>query len=188
MCLETDPEGSQESRKAAEPTDSTELGDWGSYTICLNLGECSLGRAAGRYVHAHWIINVWLEHLFFENGLSVERDGHAFPWGSAWKALVRSGQDWAAWGWKPLNGPKFMVSAPKTVRKATDWEILVHRWRYFFFFLFFLGHTCGIWKYPGKGSNQSCSHSNTRSLIHWAKPGIEPVSSWILVVFVSTVP
>ena len=26
-----------------------------------------------------------------------------------------------------------------------------------------------------------CSHSNARSLTHWARPGIEPVSSWILV-------
>ena len=29
------------------------------------------------------------------------------------------------------------------------------------------------------------AHSNTRSLTHWARPGIEPVSSWILVRFVT---
>ena len=32
------------------------------------------------------------------------------------------------------------------------------------------------------------AHGNTRSLIHWARPGIEPASSWILVKFVSTEP
>ena len=33
-----------------------------------------------------------------------------------------------------------------------------------------------------------CSHSNARSLTHWAKPGIEPETSWFLVGFVSTAP
>ena len=33
-----------------------------------------------------------------------------------------------------------------------------------------------------------CSHSNARSLTHWAKPGIEPTSSWILVEFVTAEP
>ena len=32
------------------------------------------------------------------------------------------------------------------------------------------------------------AHGNTRSLTHRARPGIEPVSSWILVRFVSTEP
>ena len=66
---------------------------------------------------------------------------------------------------------------------------------------------CGVWKFPGQGSNQSCScwpmaepwqsrirapslnyttaHGNTGSLIHWVKSGIEPTSSWILVGFVT---
>ena len=55
----------------------------------------------------------------------------------------------------------------------------------------------GIWKFPGYGSNWSCScwstpqpqHlgiraasacSNARSLTHWTWPGIEPTSLWIL--------
>lgn len=73
-----------------------------------------------------------------------------------------------------------------------------------FFFFFLKGHNCGIWKFPGWGSNQSCTcqptpqphkpqqlqiqavsvHSNTRSL----GPGIEHISSWIPVGFVSTEP
>ena len=32
------------------------------------------------------------------------------------------------------------------------------------------------------------SHSNMESLTHWARPGIKPVSSWILVRFVTTEP
>ena len=32
------------------------------------------------------------------------------------------------------------------------------------------------------------SHSKARSLTHWSRPGIEPMSSWILVVFVTTEP
>ena len=32
------------------------------------------------------------------------------------------------------------------------------------------------------------AHGNARSLTHWAGPGIEPASSWILVRFTSTVP
>jgi len=32
------------------------------------------------------------------------------------------------------------------------------------------------------------AHSNTRSLTHWARPGIKPTSSWILVGFVTIEP
>ena len=32
------------------------------------------------------------------------------------------------------------------------------------------------------------AHSNNRSLTHWARPGIKPASSWILVRFISTEP
>ena len=69
---------------------------------------------------------------------------------------------------------------------------------------------CGIWKFPGQGSSQSCScwptpqpqqcriqvvsetytraHGNAGSLTHLVRPGINPASSWIPVRFVSTVP
>ena len=78
-------------------------------------------------------------------------------------------------------------------------------------FLFSFGtHTCSIWKFPGQGSNQSYSswptlqpqqsriqatsaiyttaHDNAGSLTHWARPGIEPASSLLLVGFISTEP
>ena len=65
----------------------------------------------------------------------------------------------------------------------------------------FQGHTRGLWRFPGQGSNRSCScrptpqpqqsgiraasatypavHGNTGPLTHGASPGVEPVSSWI---------
>ena len=69
----------------------------------------------------------------------------------------------------------------------------------------FKGGTHDKWRFPGWGSNWSCScrptppsqpepsgirarsatqtttHSNSRSLTCWARPGIEPPSSWIIV-------
>ena len=44
---------------------------------------------------------------------------------------------------------------------------------------------CGIW---ATSATYTTAHSNTRSLTHWARPETEPVSSWILVRFVSTAP
>ena len=32
------------------------------------------------------------------------------------------------------------------------------------------------------------THGNPRSLTHWARPGIEPATSWLLIGFVSTEP
>ena len=79
-----------------------------------------------------------------------------------------------------------------------------------FFFLFKAIHTCGIWRFPGYGSNRSYScwstpqpqqrqiwaasvtyttaHSNAGSLTHWMRPGIEPASSWTLHRFLPTKP
>ena len=80
----------------------------------------------------------------------------------------------------------------------------------FFFLFIFLGTQLQHMEVPRLGSNQSCSrwpipqpqwreiraksstyttaHGNTRSLTHWARPGFEPASSWILVRFVSPEP
>ena len=78
-----------------------------------------------------------------------------------------------------------------------------------FFFCFFFGaiYTCGIWKFPGQGSNWSCGWwsapqlrqpkswaasvtytiacSNTGSLNHWVRPRIKPAFSWILAGFLT---
>ena len=64
-----------------------------------------------------------------------------------------------------------------------------------------------MWKFPGSGSNRSCSHwpspepqqrriqaasatytiahGNAGSLTYWARPGIKPATSWFLVGFVN---
>ena len=77
-------------------------------------------------------------------------------------------------------------------------------------FFSFLGLHVQHMEFPRLGSNQSCSywpvpqpqqhrieaesvtyttaHVNARSLTHWARLGIEPASSWILVGFISTEP
>ena len=54
--------------------------------------------------------------------------------------------------------------------------------------------SCGPTPQPQQCQIQATSatyttaHSNTESLTHWAKPGIEPTSSWILVGFVTSEP
>ena len=37
-------------------------------------------------------------------------------------------------------------------------------------------------------STYTIAHGNARSLAHWARPGIKPTSSWILVRFISAAP
>ena len=95
---------------------------------------------------------------------------------------------------------------------------IVTFWVVFFFAVFFLGFVCLFFRATpvacgssqAKGWDQSCScwptshpeqhqiqatsvtytaaHSNTRSLTHWAGPGIKPTSSWIPVWFVTAEP
>ena len=42
-------------------------------------------------------------------------------------------------------------------------QVSIHEFVFFCLFvcLFFQGHTCGIWRFPGQGSNQSCSRWST---------------------------
>ena len=91
------------------------------------------------------------------------------------------------WG-SPVNG------RVKSEIWGTAWD--AHFFSFlFFFFLSFYSHTFSIWKFPGQGSNHSCScwptpqpqqcriqavsatyttaHGNTRSLTHWTRPGME---------------
>ena len=77
----------------------------------------------------------------------------------------------------------------------------------FLSFCHFLCCSCGIWRFPGQGSNQSCrcrptpepqqrgipdmsatytiAYGNAGSITHWARSGIEPKTSWFLVRFVN---
>ena len=67
------------------------------------------------------------------------------------------------------------------------------------FFLCFLGLYLWQMKVCHLGNSHSlklelhlptytAAHSNAKSLTHWARPGIEPTSSWVLVRFVTTEP
>ena len=78
----------------------------------------------------------------------------------------------------------------------------------FSFFFFFRAETAAYRNAKSRGSNRSRSHwpmpqphgiwvasvtyttahGNIRSLTHWARPGIKPTSSWILVRFISAEP
>ena len=58
------------------------------------------------------------------------------------------------------------------------------------------GQSCSRWPTPQPQQHQiqalsatyTTAHGNTGSSAHWARPGIEPATSWFLVGFVSTAP
>ena len=96
------------------------------------------------------------------------------------------------------------------------WGFLLFVWLVFVFgfvlfcFCFFKASRVTYGSSQPRGLNQSCScwpmpqpqqcwiwvtsvtytsaHGNAGSLIHWVRPGMEPTSSWILVMFVTTEP
>ena len=72
-----------------------------------------------------------------------------------------------------------------------------HTWLWLkgFFWFFFLGPHPQLMEVPRLGVKSelqllayTTAHSNARSLTHWARPGIKPASSWILVGFITTKP
>ena len=97
--------------------------------------------------------------------------------------------------------PKRLVIVPCAVQQ----ELILNVLPSFFFFFFGGGCIHGIWKFPGWGSNGSCSchpvpqlhriqavsltyttaHSNAGSLTHWVRTGIKPTTSWVLEGFVT---
>ena len=107
--------------------------------------------------------------------------------------------------------------SPLIFKLPNPWlQTLKLSFSFFFFFhlflcvSFFQSRIYSVWRFPGSGSDQSCSHwptpqpqqcqiraasatyttshSNARSLTHLARPGIKPATSWFLVGFVSAVP
>ena len=76
-----------------------------------------------------------------------------------------------------------------------DFFFCLFGWFFFFFFFFLLfrvapkahgGSQARGW--IGATASLYHSHSNTGSLTHWARPGMEPTTSWFLTRFVSTAP
>ena len=80
-------------------------------------------------------------------------------------------------------------------------EIPVY-WRLFLFFVFRFFVFCFLFKATpaaygsfwvrhqiwGVSATYTTAHGKTGSLTHWARPGIKPTSSWILVGFISIAP
>ena len=90
---------------------------------------------------------------------------------------------------------------------------MVYKWEFILFYSFlfsFYGCIGSMWKFQGEGLNRRCScrptplpqqnriqdasasyttaHSNAGSLTRWARLGMEPASSWILIRFISPEP
>ena len=100
----------------------------------------------------------------------------------------------------------WLVPERSTLLQKANWMCFL-KFGFFFFFCHFLGRSCSIWRFPGEGSNRNCSrrpmpepqqhgigatsvthttaHGNAGFPTHWARPGIEPTTSWFLVRFVN---
>ena len=80
--------------------------------------------------------------------------------------------------WKPSASSEFFLS-------------FLFLFFFFFFLVFFRAVPAACGGSPARGPFGAAaaglhhSHSNTGSLIHWVRPGIEPASSWILVRFIN---
>ena len=109
-------------------------------------------------------------------------------------------------GFKPWPGSLCMLwciqkKKKKIIKREEILLLLLLLLLFYFYFLsfcYFLGRSYGIWRFPGYGSNRSCSHwptlepqqhriravsanyttaqGNARSLTHWAREGTEPTT------------
>ena len=86
-----------------------------------------------------------------------------------------------------INNARFLIAEPpgNSSMKFFIWKYM----KYFFFFVF-LGpisqpQHCQIW---AVSATYTRAHGNAGSLTHWVGPGIEPVSLWILVRFITAEP
>ena len=62
----------------------------------------------------------------------------------------------------PRLGVKSELQPPAYARTTETWD---------------LSHICNL--------HHTTAHGNARSVTHWARPGIEPMSSWMLVGFIN---
>ena len=107
------------------------------------------------------------------------------------------------------RGSVYMPHYTRRISVFTFLQYLEFFFSFFFFWSFclFCGRSCGIWRFPGQGSNGTCrcrptpepeqhgiqaesatyttAHGNIRSLTHRARRGIEPATSWFLVRLVN---
>ena len=123
-----------------------------------------------------------------------------------------------SWQLKALMARGYQLSRVRTSQHSDEEISKKHSWAlwnvivqiFVCVMCVFLGPHPRHMEVPRLGSNQSCSrwstpepqqcqiqasssaytttHSNTRSLTHWVRPGVEPGTSWFLVGFVSDTP
>ena len=130
---------------------------------------------------------------------------HASRSRETWHEQIRMTRKWPAvscigpcmWSYRHCTGQKNLEGSMRdwiVKDPFPDTHSAHHCLRYVFIYLFslFRGCTCGTWKFPGwiraAAAGLHHSHSDARSFTHWARPGIEPTSSWILVGLVTTEP
>ena len=82
----------------------------------------------------------------------------------------------------------------KKKKRVKETKSLTLYFIFLFYFLFFRAATTAYVSSQARGRIRATdaglhhNHSNARSLTHWARPGMEPESSWILVGFISAEP
>ena len=130
------------------------------------------------------------------------------PWGVFWTAHEQQMVFVFLKGCKEKKPKRREVCSETVWPENLKYFVLTFSEKVFFFFFFFLsfclkGPSCGIWRFPGQGSNQSCScwptpqpqqhriwasvwpihHSSRPSQIlnPLSEPGIKPETLWFLV-------
>ena len=116
--------------------------------------------------------------------------------------IFEHGIPWRCWWTMMMSNTRWPV-----VRRELRVKIWIRRHFPSFFFFVFLGphlqhmdqelnRSCGCPPTPqpqqlrirATSTTYTTAHSSAGSITHWASPGIEPVSSWMLVRFVSAEP
>ena len=153
-------------------------------------------------VHDPADLSVMMEILYLHcpKGWPLALCGH-------WALLLTKEECETQGGYTTYQGPHWqLVTEPECIL----WLFLgchaAHVYLFFIYFLFFRatpvahggsqvrGHIRAVAPSPyhshiwATSVTYTTAHGNKRSLTHWARPGIEPASSWTLVRFVSTAP
>ena len=160
--------------------------------------SCGVGRRLGSDPALLWLWPRWaavtpIRPLAWESSyaMSVALKSKKKKQKQNKKNLGASGQVWSV-----SLGYRSLIEEQSSQTRSGFWLIVLS-----FLFFFSLGPSCGIWRFPGKESNWSCSHQPTPetqhqiwatsatyttahgsagSLTHWARPGIKPSTSWFL--------
>ena len=88
-----------------------------------------------------------------------------------------------------LDLSQHVIPSGKPSLQQLDWPFTTPPWQLFLFFCFLGLYPWHVEVPVGTtAAGLHLSHSNTRSLTHWARPRIKPTTSWFLVGFISAAP